>query len=99
MLAKFFDRLGIPRLDQLDKILNRQWQGVKKYKITDTRSIEVSLAFAMGFVIGILASSITLVFADVPEIAKDGLRLTTFICVVGLVCLGIHFSFKKILGE
>ena len=53
----------------------------------------------MGFVIGILASSITLVFADVPEIAKDGLRLTTFICVVGLVCLGIHFSFKKILGE
>ena len=53
----------------------------------------------MGFAIAILGSSITLAVAEVPEIAKDGLRLTTFVCVVGLVCLGIHFSFKKILGE
>jgi uncharacterized membrane protein YadS len=98
-LSKFFDKIGVPRLDQFDKDLNRQWQGVKNYKIKDTRSIEVSMAFAMGFVVVVIASSVTLMTLDIPDAAKDGLRLTTFISVVGLLGLGINTAFKKIIGD
>ena len=102
-LRKYLDKLGIPTLAQMDKAVDKGeeklWNFVFHYKVKDERSIFIPVLLAVCFAVVTLGSTVTMYLLNVPEIAKDGLRLTTLICVVGMIGVALHLGFNKIFGE
>tara|TARA_B100000749_G_C18447906_1_gene475027 strand:+ start:973 stop:1314 length:342 start_codon:yes stop_codon:yes gene_type:complete len=101
-LRTFFDDLGIPTLAQMDKVVDRAedklWKKASGYRV-DEKSFFISYLFLIGFVIVTIGSTASLYAFNIPEIAKDGLRVTTLISLLGIVGVVLHLGFKKILGE
>ena len=102
-LRKSLDKLGIPTLAQMDKAVDKGeeklWNFVFHYKVKDERSVFIPVLIAVCFAVVTLGSTASMYLFNIPEVAKDGLRLTTLICVVGIIGTTLHIGFKKILGE
>ena len=101
-IIQFLNSLGIPTLAQMDKVIEKAedklWKGVREYK-TDENSFFMSYLLLVGFAVVTIGSTASLYVLNIPEIAKDGLRLTTAICILGIAGVVLHLGFKKILGE
>ena len=97
-LRDSLDYLGVPRLDQLDKSLNKSIKEAKDFKIQDVRYIEIPVLLGFALVAVTLGSVTTLFAVGVPEVAKDGLRLTALISSLGLAGLALHITLKKVSG-
>ena len=97
-IVQTFDYLGIPRFDHMDKSLLKLGKKIKNYRIQDTRGIEVTVILGFALVATTLGSVTSLYVLDVPEAVKDGLRLTSLLCSVGLAGLGLHILVKKLSG-
>ncbi len=102
-LRTFFDDLGVPTLAQMDKAVDKAedklWKGASEYRVKDRRSVVIPYLFLLGFVIVTVGSTTTLYALNIPEVAKDGLRLTTLISLVGIVGVALHLGLNKLSGE
>ncbi len=103
LLRKYLDKLGVPTLAQMDKAVDKGeeklWNFIFHYKVKDKKSVFIPVLIALSFAVITLGSTASMYIFDIPEVAKDGLRLTTLLCVVGIIGITIHIGFKKILGE
>ena len=102
-LKTFFDNLGIPNLTQMDNVVekleDKVWNGVSTFKIKDDSSYFISYLLLVAFSIVTIGSTASLYSLNVPEVAKDGLRLVTLISVVGLIGIVLHLAVNKMTGE
>tara|TARA_B100000749_G_C18446060_1_gene474293 strand:+ start:1276 stop:1620 length:345 start_codon:yes stop_codon:yes gene_type:complete len=102
-LRTFFDDLGVPNLAQMDKAVNKAedklWKGVAEYKVKDERSLIIPYLLLLGFAVVTIGSTASLYALSIPEVAKDGLRLTTLISLVGIVGVALHLGLNKLTGE
>ena len=94
--------MGVPTLAQMDRAISKKhvkiWRIAKRKDSLDEGGINITLLLGLAFVVSMLGSTIVLYSIQVPDVAKDGLRLTTLVCLVGLSGLIIHLSLKKIFG-
>ena len=82
----------------VDRAEDKLWKKASGYRV-DEKSFFISYLFLIGFVIVTIGSTASLYAFNIPEIAKDGLRVTTLISLLGIVGVVLHLGFKKILGE
>ena len=97
-IAQTFDYLGVPRLDQMDRSLARKGKELKSWKLKDVRNVDISIVLIFALAIVTLGSVTSLYAIGVPEVAKNGLRLTTLLCGAGLAGLALHIGLKKLAG-
>ncbi len=102
-LRTFFDDLGVPNLTQMDKAIDKAedklWKGVSDYRVKDKRTFYISYLFLIAFAVVTVGSTATLYILNIPEVAKDGLRLTTLISLVGIAGMAIHIGLNKLTGK
>ena len=98
LLRDTFDYLGVPTLEDLDKHVSKTLKEIKNFKIQDIRYIEIPVLLGYALVVLTLGSVTTLFAIGVPDVAKDGLRLTALISSLCLAGLALHLTLKKVSG-
>tara|TARA_B100000745_G_C19844646_1_gene280190 strand:- start:11 stop:343 length:333 start_codon:yes stop_codon:yes gene_type:complete len=97
-IAQTFDYLGVPRLDQMDRSLARKGKELKSWKLKDVRNVEITMLLSFAMVAVTLGSVASLYAIGVPEVAKNGLRLTALLGGAGLAGMALHIGLKKLSG-
>ena len=83
----------------MDRYLTHEIKQVGgKAKRLDVKGISFIAVLGLFLLVSIISSVITLYYIQIPEIAKDGIKLNLLLSSVGLIIVMLNAGFKKIIG-
>lgn len=88
---KFLTKIGIPDLNQLDK-------SIENFHLKLYNNINIPIILGIICLMIVLSSTAGLRAFQVPEIARDGIRLVILAATLGFVGVTLHLIFNKMFG-